>query len=73
MIVLEMTKAYLHANEISESSRKIEYFSHHINRCKRIEDKVKLIAMIIFLLAHVTINTVGLIESTKDIKNNILI
>jgi len=72
MIELDMFNAYIHAKEIQISSNRIEYFSHHLNRCKKLEDKIKLIAFIMIELAYTTINTTSVVESTKQIKDKLL-
>ena len=71
MIELEMCKAYIHAKEVEISSRRIKRFSYHAGRCKKTEDRVKLIAMILVELAYTVINLDGVIESSEKIKNKI--
>ena len=71
MIDLEICKAYIHAKEIETCSRKIEYFSYHMARCTKSEDKIKLLVMILVQVAYSTINVSGVIESSEQIKNEI--
>ena len=72
MIELEMCKAYIHAKEVEISSRRIKRFSYHAGRCKKTEDRVKLIAMILVELAYTVINVDGVIKSSEQIKDKIL-
>lgn len=71
MIELEMCKAYIHAKEVEISSRRIKRLSYHSGRCKRTEDRIKLIAMILVELTYTVINVDGVIESSTQIKDKI--
>ncbi len=59
---------YILLNELEKSSRKIEYFTFHLHRCIKLEDKIRLTTFIASQIAY----KASVLIQLKDIMSELI-
>lgn len=54
------------------SKRKIEYFTHHAERCKRLEDKIRLVILATCEFAKITSTAIAIKKITNNLFNSMI-
>ncbi len=65
-------KLYVLNENILISKRKIEYFTYHAVRCKRLEDKIRLVILATCEFAKITSTAIAIKKITNNLFNSMI-
>jgi len=66
-----MLEMYMITQEVTKTTKQVKFLTYHLPRCKREEDKIKLIAMIAVKKIHIFKLSNLFIDNSKELYDEI--